>query len=84
MPAITVRVSEEIAKQIDEVAGAMDRTRTWVVSDALKRYLETESQWIERVKAGMASIERGEGAPHEQVMEELREKIAAHQAKATE
>lgn len=84
MPAITVRVSEETAKRIDELAGAMDRTRTWVVGDALERYIEAESQWIERVRAGMASIKRGEGIPHEQVMAELRDKIAGQREKATE
>ncbi len=84
MPSITVHVSEETAKRIDELAGAMERTRAWVVSDALERYIAAESQWIERVKAGTASIERGQGIPHEQVMAELRERIAGWREKGTE
>lgn len=84
MPAITVRLSAETAKQIDELAGAMERSRTWVVGDALKRYIEAESQWIERVRAGMASIERGEGIAHEQVMAEMREKISGRREKTRE
>lgn len=52
MPSITVHVSEETARRIDELAGAMERTRTWVVGDALERYIEAESPWIERIRAG--------------------------------
>ena len=78
MPSITVRVSEETVRQLDELAGAMDRTRSWVVTDALARYLEDERQWMDRIEAGMASIDRGEGVPHEVVMATTREKIARH------
>ena len=84
MPSITVHVSEETARRIDALAGAMERTRTWVVSDALERYIEAESPWIERIRAGMASIARGQGIPHEQVMAEMRERIAERRETGTE
>ncbi|MDP6345399.1 MAG: ribbon-helix-helix protein, CopG family [Alphaproteobacteria bacterium] len=79
MPAITVRIPDDTARQIDELAEAMERNRTWVVTAALKRYLAEESQWLERVKAGRAAIARGEGIPHEDVMAGLRARIADHQ-----
>jgi predicted transcriptional regulator len=72
MPSITVRVSEEIAAEIDALAATMDRTRTWVVSDALSRYLEDERQWLAEVRAGLEELDRGEGIPHESAMAETR------------
>ena len=84
MPAITVRLSDEKLKEIDELADAMDRSRTWVVTDALARYLDVERQWLERVRAGQASIARGEGVPHGEVMDRLRAKVTAHEGKEGE
>ncbi len=81
MPAVTVRLSEEMIEQLDELAGAMDRTRTWLVADALQQYLAAERQWLEDIRAGIAEAERGEVIPHEEVMEEMEAKIAAHLAK---
>ena len=81
MPAVTVRLSDEMLEQLDELAGAMDRTRTWLVNDALEQYLAAERQWLEDIREGMAEAERGELIPHEEVMEEMRTKIADHIAK---
>ncbi len=84
MPAISVRLSAERLKEVDELADAMDRTRTWVVTDALMRYLEVERQWLERVRAGQASIARGEGIAHHEVMDRLRSRVSANRGKPAE
>lgn len=75
MPSITVRVSDDAARELDALAQAMDRTRSWVVKDALARYLEDERLWLEKVKRGIEAADRGELIPHEQAMKELRRKI---------
>ena len=83
MPDITVRLDEDTLRQIDDLANAMDRPRSWVVTDALARYLEEERLWLEQIREGIAQLDRGEGIPHEQVMDEMRRKIASHRRKAT-
>ncbi len=75
MRAITVRISDETIQELDELAQAMDRSRSWVVTDALARYLETERLWLERVKRGIEEIERGEGIPLDEAMAELRRRV---------
>ncbi len=75
MRAITVRISDETIQELDELAQAMDRSRSWVVTDALARYLETERLWLERVKRGTEEIERGEGIPLDEAMAELRRRV---------
>ncbi len=79
MPSITIRIDEETAAQVDELAGAMDRTRSWIADAALQRYLQEERKWLEDIRAGIDELDRGESIPHDQVISEIRKKISTHQ-----
>ena len=81
MPSITIRIDDETAAQVDELAGAMDRSRSWIADAALQRYLQEERKWLQDIRAGIDELDRGEAIPHEQVMSEIREKISVHQKK---
>ncbi|RKT43534.1 CopG family ribbon-helix-helix protein [Thiocapsa rosea] len=68
---ITVRTDPEVAAQIAVLAQAMDRSRNWVIEEALKQYIQTQSWQIEGIKQAQASLDRGEGIPFDAVMEEM-------------
>jgi predicted transcriptional regulator len=68
---ITVRTDPEVAAQIAFLAEAMDRSRNWVIEDALKQYIQAQSWQLEGIKQAQASLDRGEGIPFEAVMEEM-------------
>lgn len=68
---ITVRTDPEIAAQIAFLADAMDRSRNWVIEEALKQYIESQSWQIEGIKQAQASLARGEGIPVDDVIEEM-------------
>jgi predicted transcriptional regulator len=68
---ITVRTDPEIAAQIASLAQAMDRSRNWVIEEALKQYIQGQSWQIEGIKAAQASLDRGEGIPFDDLMEEM-------------
>jgi predicted transcriptional regulator len=74
---ITIRTDPEIAEKITALAKAMDRSRNWVIEEALKQYIETQTWQIEGIKEGIASLDRGEGIPHDQVMAKIRAKLEA-------
>jgi RHH-type rel operon transcriptional repressor/antitoxin RelB len=67
---ITIRTNSELAKKIAALAEATDRSRNWVIEEALKQYVETQMWQIEGIKAAIASLDNGEGVPHEQVLDE--------------
>jgi predicted transcriptional regulator len=67
---ITIRTDSELVEKIAAIASAMDRSRNWVIEEALKQYVETQMWQIEGIKAAINSLEKGEGIPHEQVMAE--------------
>ena len=56
---ITVRAKKEIVTEIDALASAMDRSRNYVVVQALEQYLETNAWQIERIKDGIAAAREG-------------------------
>jgi predicted transcriptional regulator len=43
---ITIRVPLDVLQQIEQVAGAIDRTRSWVMVRALKLYLAGEGEEV--------------------------------------
>ncbi len=64
---ITVRTDPDIARQITALAEAMDRSRNWVIEDALKRYIAEQRWQIEGIKDALDSLDHGEGIAHETV-----------------
>ncbi|MGH8603946.1 MAG: CopG family ribbon-helix-helix protein [Gammaproteobacteria bacterium] len=82
---ITIRTDSEIAEKITALAQAMDRSRNWVIEEALRQYVENQVWQIEGIKQAMAALDRGEGIPHEEIMAEMDtlidEKIRQHEAR---
>jgi len=68
---ITVRTDPEIAAQIALLAEAMNRSRNWVIEEALKQYIQAQSWQLKGIKQAQASLDRGEGIPFDAVMEEI-------------
>jgi predicted transcriptional regulator len=71
----TVRIPPEKQRQLDALAQALDRSRNWVVSDAIDQYLEVQAWQIEQIRHGVEEADRGELVPHEEVSTEARAKI---------
>jgi predicted transcriptional regulator len=68
---ITIRTDPEIAAKIAALAQAMDRSRNWIIAEALKQYLETQVWQIEGIRQAQASLAQGEGIAFEDVMAEV-------------
>lgn len=64
---ITVRAAKKIVTEIDALAAAMDRSRNYVVVQALEQYLEANAWQVERVKDGIAAARKGRVRPADEV-----------------
>jgi predicted transcriptional regulator len=82
--SITIRTEPEVLEKLSALAKCMDRSRNWVIDDALKQYLEQQARYAAGVEQATASLERGEGTAHEDLMAEMEalieEKARAHEA----
>ncbi len=76
--AITIRTDRRTVERLDELAKALDRSRNYVVKQALEAYLEEQSWQLQAIEEGLASLDRGAGRPHDEVMAEVRAKIRRH------
>lgn len=57
---ITGRVPEVISDQLDRLAERMDRSRSWVVSQAIEAFVAAETQLLDSLDEAERQIDRGE------------------------
>ena len=63
----SVRTEREKLSEIDAIAKARDRSRNFVVNEAIDRYLAEERLWVAQVREGLAAAEAGDFATPEDV-----------------
>jgi len=68
---ITIRAAKEMVSEIDALAAAMDRSRNYIVNQALQQYLATNAWQIERIKAGIAAAREGRVRPADDVFADI-------------
>lgn len=68
---ITVRAAKETVVEIDALAAAMDRSRNYIVNQALQQYLEANAWQIARIKEGIAAAREGRVRPAEDVFADI-------------
>ena len=75
----SIRLSEELAGRLDQLAVALDRPRSWVIEQAIARYVEEEAWQISAITEALGVYQRGEATllPHDEVMARLEAKIRA-------
>jgi len=69
--AFTVRAETDIVHQLDSMAGALDRSRNYLVNQALREYLKTHARQIEKISQGITAADRGEVIEHDEVIKEM-------------
>jgi predicted transcriptional regulator len=72
MPVTSVRLSPEIEQKLQTVAGRARRSKSWLINEAVKDYLERlgddERRWAETVEA-LASVKAGRVVGGDEMME---------------
>ncbi len=57
--AFSVRADSKKVRQLDKIAKQQDRSRNYVVNQAIDQLLELQAWQIERVKEGIAAADEG-------------------------
>lgn len=72
--ALSVRVTSELKKQLDQLAAAEGRTRSFIAEEALKRYVKEESWQIQSICNALESADgkNAKFAEHSEVKEWLK------------
>ncbi|MDL1979804.1 MAG: CopG family ribbon-helix-helix protein [Deltaproteobacteria bacterium] len=67
MKATTVRIDDDVLWRIDGLANTLSRSRSWVINQAIERFLAYEEWYVREVKDGLKEVERGEIATDDEV-----------------
>jgi predicted transcriptional regulator len=69
MKTTTVRIDENILERLDSLAENLSRPRSWVINQAIERFIEYEEWFVREVKAGLQEVEQGKVATDKEVSE---------------
>jgi predicted transcriptional regulator len=69
--AFTVRAEPDIMQRLDHLAARLDRSRNYLVNQAIREYLDLHAWQIEKTQEGIEAANRGQLTPHEEVMAEM-------------
>ena len=65
--ATSVRLDSETLAQLDVIARATDRSRAWLMAQAIRRYVEEELWIVEAVQEGIKDADEGRTVSDEKV-----------------
>jgi predicted transcriptional regulator len=68
---IGARISEELDRDLARLAAATGRSKSWLVGDALRSYVQSEKAFVEAVEEGIKAADEGRLVDHEAVVAEF-------------
>ncbi|MCW0197276.1 CopG family ribbon-helix-helix protein [Sphingopyxis sp.] len=78
---ISARVDETTLKDLDRLAEELDRSRSWLVAQAVREYVKRETEFLEFVKIGEDEIENGDFHTQDEMEAWLEERISKRAGK---
>ena len=64
---VSARLDGEVLHQLDELAGEMDRSRSWLIAEAVREYVEREYARLIHIREGEADIDAGRALTGEEM-----------------
>lgn len=64
---ITLRLDPQLTRKLDKLADATQRSRSFLLTEAVQQYLESNAWQVQEIKDALDEAERGEFATPEEV-----------------
>ena len=65
---VTAKLPDELVVRMDQIAERLDRSKSWIVREAISEWLAEEQRRYELTLEGLADIEEGRTYSHEEVL----------------
>lgn len=65
---ITAKLPDDIVSRMDEVAERIDRSKSWIVRQAVSEWLAEEQRRYELTLEALRDVDEGRTIPHEEVL----------------
>jgi predicted transcriptional regulator len=66
---LTAHVPLPLAEKIDQMAARLDRSRGWIVKQALADWIEREEEYARLTREALADVDAGRAVSHQAVQE---------------
>jgi RHH-type transcriptional regulator, rel operon repressor / antitoxin RelB len=66
---VSVRINLGAKKRLEKLAKSTGRSRSFLAAEAINGYLDLNEWQVTGVQKAVASLDRGEGIPHQRVKE---------------
>jgi predicted transcriptional regulator len=71
---VTFRIDSEKVEKLDSYAAQDERDRSFLVNEAISRYLEARDFQVARIEEGIRQADAGKLLEHDEVMDRLRKR----------
>ena len=68
---LTLRLDSKLKKKLDKLAKATDRSRSFLIAEAVREYVALNEWQIEEIKKGLREADAGEFATAEEMEETI-------------
>jgi predicted transcriptional regulator len=75
MTAFTIRVPDEVADRLNQIAQKLDRSRSYMAAQAIEDFVSREEWQLAEIEAGIAEANRGEFASDDDVSRVVRKYV---------
>lgn len=62
-------IEDDMLERIDSLAQTMSRPRSWVIKEAISRFVEYEEWFVKEVKDGLKEVEQGDITTTEELVD---------------
>ena len=69
MSTVTARLDSDTHAQLEKLAAATSRSRSWLVAEAVKQYVAEQSWQVEAIEEGIREADAGNFASDDEVRE---------------
>ncbi len=69
MKATTVRIDDNMLERLDSLAKTLSRPRSWVINQAIERFVDYEQWFVQEVTDGLQEVEQNKVAENKEVIE---------------
>lgn len=64
---ITAKLPDELVSRMDEAAERLDRSKSWIVREAVSNWLDEEQRRYELTIEALRDVDEGRSIPHEEI-----------------
>lgn len=69
---ISVRVPKDVAKRLAKLAGATERSKSYIAGQAIEEFLTLQEWQVKAIREGIAEADAGKLMPHEEAVKRLK------------